>query len=188
MRSYFEFRNAFKILMILSFLAAGVSACGGRREVGIIETNKGTIVVEFYDQDAPKHVANFKKLASQGFYNGLTFHRIVPGFVIQGGDPKGDGSGGPGYTIPAEIQRKHDRGSLAAARTSDAINPTRASSGSQFYICLQDLPQLDQMGYTVYGKVIEGMDVADAIARLPRLPRDQPAEKVIMKSVRIERR
>lgn len=185
MRSYFEFRNVFRVLMILSFLAAG--ACGGRKEMGVIETDRGTIVVELYDQDAPLHVANFKKLASQGFYNGLTFHRIVPGFVIQGGDPSGNGTGGPGYTVPAEIKRNHERGSLAAARTSDDMNPTRASSGSQFYICLNDLPQLDGQ-YTVYGKVIEGMDAVDAIARLPRLPNDQPTEKVVMKSVRIERR
>ncbi|OGG52867.1 MAG: hypothetical protein A3F84_06510 [Candidatus Handelsmanbacteria bacterium RIFCSPLOWO2_12_FULL_64_10] len=188
MQFHFIFHNILKILIILSFLAAGIAACGGRKEVGIIETDRGTIVVEFYEKDAPQHVANFKKLASQGFYNGLTFHRIVPGFVIQGGDPKGDGSGGPGYTVPAEIKRNHERGSLAAARTGDHVNPARASSGSQFYICLVDLPQLDELGYTVYGKVIEGMDVVDAIARLPRRPDDQPTEKVVMKSVRVERR
>lgn len=187
MQFRFEFHNILKILIILSFLAVGIAACGGRREVGVIETDRGTIVVELYEKDAPQHVANFKKLASQGFYNGLTFHRIVPGFVIQGGDPKGDGTGGPGYTVPAEIKRNHERGSLAAARTSDHVNPTRASSGSQFYICLNDLPQLDDQ-YTVYGKVVEGMDVVDAIARLPRLPSDQPTEKVVMKSVRVERR
>jgi cyclophilin family peptidyl-prolyl cis-trans isomerase len=168
--------------------------------VGVIETDRGTIVVELYEKDAPQHVANFKKLASQGFYNGLTFHRIVPGFVIQGGDPnskddtlENDGAGGPGYTVPAEIKRNHERGSLAAARTSDDVNPARASSGSQFYICLNDIPQLDGQ-YTVYGKVVEGMDVVDAISLLPRIssndPRlaSQPAEKVVMKSVRVERR
>lgn len=187
MQFHNKFHNTLKILIILSFLGIGVAACGGRREVGVIETDRGTIVVEFYEKDAPQHVANFKKLASQGFYNGLTFHRIVPGFVIQGGDPKGDGTGGPGYTVPAEIKRNHERGSLAAARTSDDVNPARASSGSQFYICLNDIPHLDGQ-YTVYGKVTEGMDVVDAIARLPRLPNDQPAEKVVMKSVRIERR
>lgn len=173
--------------ILAACLAVGVTACGGKKDVGVIETNRGKIVVELYDRDAPEHAANFKKLASQGFYNGLIFHRIVPNFVIQGGDPQGNGTGGPGYTIPAEIKRNHDRGSLAAARTGDQMNPTRASSGSQFYICLQPLPMLDG-SYTVYGQVIEGMDVVDAIARLPRLPSDQPVEKVIMTSVRIEKR
>jgi cyclophilin family peptidyl-prolyl cis-trans isomerase len=159
-------------------------------EVGVIETSRGTIVVHFYDQDAPKTVANFKKLASIGFYTGTTFHRIVPGFVIQGGDPNSkdsdrsnDGQGGPGYTIPAEIKRLHKRGAVAMARQVDQVNPQRQSNGSQFFICLTDLPRLDQGGYTVFGEVIEGMDVVDKIAAIPRDSHDNPTTPVVMLKV-----
>lgn len=184
---------------VLLALAYG-PGCGGHREVGVIETSKGKIVVELYAKDAPQHVANFRKLAGEGYYRGTTFHRVVPGFVIQGGDPNSkdgdlanDGQGGPGYTVPAEIGRRHERGSLAAARTGDNINPERKSSGSQFYICLQPLEMLDGQ-YSVYGKVVEGMDVVDAIALMPRVPSQdpnlasQPVEKVIIKDVRMETR
>jgi peptidyl-prolyl cis-trans isomerase B (cyclophilin B) len=111
------------------------------KEVAVIQTSMGSITVNFYEKDAPQHVANFKKLTSEGFYNGTTFHRVIDGFMIQGGDPNSkdgdpanDGQGGPGYTIPAEIKRYHKRGALAAARLPDHINPQKASSGSQFYI------------------------------------------------------
>ena len=103
----------------------------------------GTIKIRLHTQDAPQNVTNVANLAITGFYNGLTFHRIVPGFVVQGGDPRGDGTGGPGYTVEAEIKRKHARGSMAMARTGDQVNPERRSSGSQFYLCLEPLPQLD---------------------------------------------
>jgi len=102
-------------------------------------------------------------LTEQGFYNGLTFHRVEPGFVIQGGDPLGTGGGGPGYTVPAEIGLLHGEGAIAMARLSDEVNPERASSGSQFYITLAPTPQLDG-AYTVFGQVIEGMDVVQSIA------------------------
>jgi peptidyl-prolyl cis-trans isomerase B (cyclophilin B) len=130
----------------------------------ILDTDRGVIVIEFYPAVAPKTVANFETLAKKGFYNGLTFHRVVPGFVVQGGDPKGDGSGGPGYDVPAEISpaEKHLRGSVATARLGDAVNPDRKSSGSQFYICLEPQPPLDGQ-YTVFGGVIEGMAVVDKI-------------------------
>jgi peptidyl-prolyl cis-trans isomerase B (cyclophilin B) len=129
-----------------------------------IETNRGNFVVELYPNVAPKTVANFEKLAKDGFYNGLTFHRVEPGFVVQGGDPKGNGTGGPGYEIPAEISptEKHLRGTIAMARTSDEVNPERKSSGSQFYICLAPAPFLDGQ-YTLFGAVIEGMSVVDQI-------------------------
>jgi peptidyl-prolyl cis-trans isomerase B (cyclophilin B) len=129
-----------------------------------IETNRGDIVVELYPDVAPKTVANFEKLAKDGFYNGLTFHRVEPGFVVQGGDPKGNGTGGPGYEIPAEISptEKHLRGTIAMARTSDEVNPERKSSGSQFYICLEPAPFLDGQ-YTLFGAVIKGMNVVDQI-------------------------
>jgi cyclophilin family peptidyl-prolyl cis-trans isomerase len=130
--------------------------------VATIATSKGNIVAELYT-DTPESVNNFVTLAENGFYDGLTFHRVEPGFVIQGGDPKGDGGGSPGYTIPAEINHKHTKGALAWARTSDEVNPERRSSGSQFYVTLDETAFLDG-AYTVFGQVIEGMDVAEKIA------------------------
>jgi peptidyl-prolyl cis-trans isomerase B (cyclophilin B) len=129
-----------------------------------LDTDRGIIVIEFYPAVAPKTVENFETLTKKGFYNGLTFHRVVPGFVVQGGDPKGDGSGGPGYDVPAEISpaEKHLRGSVATARLGDAVNPDRKSSGSQFYICLEPQPGLDGQ-YTVFGGVVEGMAVVDKV-------------------------
>lgn len=128
----------------------------------VIKTSKGEIVAELYPKDAPLSVTNFKQLADAGFYNGLTFHRVVPNFVIQGGDPLGTGAGGPGYTISAEIKLPHKKGALAWARTGDAVNPERRSSGSQFYIALEALPMLDNQ-YTVFGQTIKGMDVVEKI-------------------------
>ena len=158
-------------------------------EVAVVETKFGTMVIEFYDQDAPKTVANFVKLAKQGFYNGTTFHRVIPGFMIQGGDPNSkdddrnnDGAGGPGYTIEAEIKREHKRGTVATARLGDQVNPEKKSSGSQFFINVKDNGFLNS-GYTVFGNVIAGMDVADKIANMPRDARDNPNEKVEMKIV-----
>ena len=130
--------------------------------IATIVTDKGNIVAELY-QDTPESANNFITLAENGFYDGLTFHRVDPDFVIQGGDPLGIGSGGPGYTLPAEINHSHPRGALAWARTADEVNPERRSSGSQFYITLGDAPFLDG-AYTVFGHVVEGMDVADQIA------------------------
>ncbi len=152
----------------------------------VIETTFGDIVLEFFEELAPKHAANFKKLVRDGFFVGTTFHRVVPEFVIQGGDPnskdedrRNDGTGGPGYTVEAEIGVKHERGCVAAARQGDQVNPKRESNGSQFYICLKDLPSLDN-GYTVFGRVVEGMDVVDKIAAVARDRRDNPVEKVEM--------
>jgi len=142
--------------------AAPASIKPGATYQATIVTDKGNIVAELYP-DAPQGVNNFVTLAQNGFYDGLTFHRVEPGFVIQGGDPKGDGTGGPGYTIPAEINHKHGRGALAWARTGDQVNPTKASSGSQFYITQQDTPFLDGQ-YSVFGQVISGMEIADKIA------------------------
>ena len=156
-------------------------------QVAIIETKFGKIVVEFSGDDAPKTTANFMKLAKEGFYNGTTFHRVIPGFMIQGGDPttKSDphspraGSGGPNYTVPAEIKLPHTRGTLATARTGDEVNPKRASSGSQFFINLKDNSFLNG-GYTVFGRVIKGMEVADQIVAVPRNSRDNPDDPVKM--------
>jgi peptidyl-prolyl cis-trans isomerase B (cyclophilin B) len=130
----------------------------------ILDTDRGQIVLELYAAEAPKTVANFEKLSKDGFYNKLTFHRVEPGFVVQGGDPAGNGTGGPGYELPAEISptEKHTRGAVAMARRGDQVNPDRKSSGSQFYICLAPAPFLDGQ-YTVFGGVVEGMDVVDKI-------------------------
>jgi len=131
--------------------------------VATISTAKGDIVVQLDASAAPLTVNNFVFLAKQGFYDNLTFHRVEPGFVIQGGDPTGTGAGGPGYTVPAEIQLPHIEGAIAMARRADEVNPTRASSGSQFYITLAPTPFLDG-GYTAFGQVIEGMEVVQSIA------------------------
>jgi cyclophilin family peptidyl-prolyl cis-trans isomerase len=123
-----------------------------------ITTPKGEIVFTFYPDDAPLHSAAFIKLARGGFYDGLTFHRYEPGFVIQGGDPSGNGTGGPGYNLEAEFsEHPHIKGTVAMARSS---NPN--SAGSQFYICLGDAPFLNRQ-YTVFGHVIEGQQVVDQI-------------------------
>lgn len=130
--------------------------------IATIKTAKGNIVAELYPKDAPQHVNNFVFLARDGFYNGLTFHRVVPGFVIQGGDPLGNGTGGPGYGIPPEIKAKHTKGALAMARRAGPAQTT-PSSGSQFYITLAPQPGLDGE-YTVFGQVISGMDIVEKIA------------------------
>jgi peptidyl-prolyl cis-trans isomerase B (cyclophilin B) len=132
--------------------------------VATITTSKGKIVVSLDANAAPQTVNNFVFLANQGFYDGLTFHRVEPGFVIQGGDPLGSGGGGPGYTVPAEIKLPHVEGAIAMARTSDQVNPKRESSGSQFYITLAPTPFLDG-AYTAFGKVTQGMDVVKKIAK-----------------------
>ena len=125
-----------------------------------ISTEKGDIVFTFYPDVAPQHSAAFIKLARAGFYDGLTFHRVEPGFVIQGGDPSGNGTGGPGYQLDAEFsENPHIQGTVAMARSS---NPN--SAGSQFYICLDDAPFLNRQ-YTVFGHVIEGQSVVDKIRK-----------------------
>jgi cyclophilin family peptidyl-prolyl cis-trans isomerase len=157
-------------LALLALIAAGPASPSRPRVV--LETVRGDIVIELHPEDAPQTVANFTKLVKQGFYDSLTFHRVVPGFVIQGGDPNSrdtnpfnDGQGGPGYTVPAEIKAKHVKGAVAMARMPDVVNPARASSGSQFYIALRDLAQLDG-GYTVFGQVVSGWATIDSIVAL----------------------
>ncbi|TLS66722.1 peptidylprolyl isomerase [Mariprofundus erugo] len=123
-----------------------------------IETKNGSILIELYPNEAPNTVANFKALAGKGYYDGLLFHRVIAGFMAQGGDPKGNGTGGPGYKVKAEFNSHHHvRGTVAMARSSDPD-----SAGSQFYICFGPQPHLDGQ-YTVFGQVVEGMDVVDQI-------------------------
>lgn len=131
----------------------------GRKPVAVLELEKGgTIKMDLFPDVAPKHVSNFVTLIGKGFYDGLNFHRVVPGFVAQGGCPEGTGMGGPGYHVPAEFSEKpHLTGTLAMARSADPD-----SAGSQFYICLAPQPGLDRQ-YTVFGQVTEGMDLVHGI-------------------------
>jgi cyclophilin family peptidyl-prolyl cis-trans isomerase len=127
-----------------------------------IQTSVGDIELELNAAEAPQTVNNFVHLSCQGFYDGLTFHRYEPGFVIQGGDPLGQGNGGPGYVVPAEIGLPHIAGAVAMARLPDEVNPQRDSSGSQFYVTLVPTSFLDG-GYTVFGELTDGMEVVQAI-------------------------
>jgi peptidyl-prolyl cis-trans isomerase B (cyclophilin B) len=155
----------------------------------VIETKFGNIELKFFPDVAPNHVNNFIELAKKGFYDGTTFHRVIPGFMIQGGDPNtkdadksSHGMGGPGHQVKAEFNEKpHKRGILSMAR---AANPD--SAGSQFFICVKDSPFLDRQ-YTVFGEVVSGMDVADKIVSQPRDPRDNPNERIEMKVKIIEK-
>jgi peptidyl-prolyl cis-trans isomerase B (cyclophilin B) len=162
------------------------------QDVAVIETNLGEIDITFLPDKAPGHVKNFETLAKKGFYDGTKFHRVIPGFMIQGGDPNSkdkdrgnDGQGGPGYTIKAEFNdTPHTRGVVSMARTSDPN-----SAGSQFFIVVKDSNFLDHQ-YTVFGKVTKGMDVVDKIVNLPRDSNDNPLDQnpAIVKSVKIVQR
>ncbi len=204
---------------ILILAAIGMLfSCSPKQELFLIETDMGTMTVKLYDS-TPQHRDNFKKLVKDGYYDDLLFHRVINGFMIQGGDPdskgapanKRLGSGGPGYTIPAEIGAAHFKGALAAARTGGPSNPEKRSSGSQFYIVHgkatsdTDLQrQASQKNityteeqkarykkdggaifldgdYTVFGEVVEGLDVIDKIAVTQTAPGDRPLKDVKMK-------
>ncbi len=171
-------------------------APAGPRDVAVLDVKGfGTIRFELLADKAPGHVANFEKLAASGFYDGTTFHRVIPGFMIQGGDPntrnrdpRDDGMGGPGYQISEEFNdTRHVRGVVSMAR-GGGVN----TAGSQFFIVVQDQPHLDGQ-YTAFGRVVSGMDVVDRIVATPRDefgrhgPADRPIEDVVIESVRIER-
>ena len=148
--------------------------------------NGGKMSGELYDDIAPVSVDNFEKLANSGFYDGLIFHRVIPGFMIQGGDPEGTGMGGPGYTIKGEFEMngvkndlKHTRGVLSMARAWDPD-----SAGSQFFIMVEDAPHLDGQ-YAAFGKVTEGMEEADRIVSARRDRNDRPYEEQVMASIRV---
>ncbi len=154
------------------------------KQIGIIQTTFGKIVIRFFPDLAPKHVESFITLAKNGFYNGTTFHRVIPGFMIQGGDPfskdkkkrEMHGMGGPGFTLRAEFSdRRHVRGIVSAARSQ---NPD--SAGSQFFIMLGTVPSLDGQ-YSVFGRVIDGMEVVDKIVATKRDRKDNPLKPVTMK-------
>ena len=156
-------------------------------ELAVIETTLGDIELELQNDIAPGHVKNFKDLAEKEFYDGTTFHRVIPGFMIQGGDPntKSDdrsthGMGGPGYTIKAEFSSTpHTRGVLSMARSQDPD-----SAGSQFFVVVKDSSFLDNQ-YTAFGRVTKGMEVVDKIVSVPRDSKDNPDEKVEIKSVKM---
>jgi peptidyl-prolyl cis-trans isomerase B (cyclophilin B) len=149
--------------------------------IAVIETNMGMIKLKFYPDVAPNHCRNFIRLARDDFYDNLIFHRVIKGFMIQGGCPQGTGTGGPGWNVDAEFsKRKHLKGTLSMARSRDPN-----SAGSQFFICLEPQPGLDG-NYTVFGQVIEGQDVVDKIGDLPTDPRDRPQQEAKMERVYIE--
>jgi peptidyl-prolyl cis-trans isomerase B (cyclophilin B) len=162
-------------------------------EVAVIKTSEGEMVVQFWTDAAPKTIENFKKLAREGFYDGTTFHRIVKGFMIQGGDPNSKdptkensyGEGGPSYKIKAEFNdHSHQRGVISMARSSDPD-----SAGSQFFICLAPVPRLDHQ-YTTFGKLIKGADVLEKIGETPVTrnssgENSKPTKRVVIESIKI---
>ena len=195
-------------ILIAALLALGITACKARTDgdqgadkpsegepemnqifATITMENGGVIKLELYPDIAPQSVRNFCYLARQGFYDGLTFHRIIPGFMIQGGDPEGTGSGGPGYCIKGEFASngfentlKHTRGVISWARRGD---PYKDSTGSQFFIMHKDAPHLDG-AYAAFGKVVEGIEVVDEIASVKTGMSDKPVTPVVIKSITIE--
>jgi peptidyl-prolyl cis-trans isomerase B (cyclophilin B) len=145
-----------------------------------IETTAGTIVADLFPDVAPHHVNSFVFLARDGYYDGVIFHRVIPGFMVQGGDPTGTGSGGPGYQLPAEFnKKKHTRGVLSAARTSDPN-----SAGSQFFLMHEASPHLDGQ-YSVFGQATSGLEIIDKIVNAPRDRNDRPKEPTTIKSITV---
>ena len=175
------------ILMILALMTMG-AALAAENPVATIEMeNGGAITVELYPDIAPNTAANFIELANSGFYDGVIFHRVIAGFMIQGGDPTGTGMGGPGYHIKGEFAAngfennlKHTRGVISMARSSDPD-----SAGSQFFIMHADAPYLDGQ-YAAFGRVTDGMDVVDAIAAQQTDAMDRPLEDQVIKAIRVE--
>jgi peptidyl-prolyl cis-trans isomerase B (cyclophilin B) len=194
------FRIGFVVVSFLLFASFGLAEMVGKNftpeEIkkmsetsAVIETKFGNIEIRLFPEVAPNHVHNFMELAKKGFYDGTTFHRVIPGFMIQGGDPNSKnpdrskhGYGGPGYTLKAEFNEKpHKRGTLSMARSQDPD-----SAGSQFFICVADAPRLNGM-YSVFGEVVSGMDVADKIVGQPRDKRDNPNDRIEIKVKIVEK-
>jgi peptidyl-prolyl cis-trans isomerase B (cyclophilin B) len=194
------FRSGWVIFSVLLFTSLGLAEMANKKftpeEIkkmtetsAVIETKLGNIELRFFPDVAPNHVQNFIDLVKKGFYDGTTFHRVIPGFMIQGGDPNTKnpdrskhGFGGPGYTVKAEFNKNlHRRGTLSMARSQDPD-----SAGSQFFICVADAPSLNGK-YTVFGEVTAGMDVADKIVSQARDRMDNPAERIELKIKIIEK-
>ncbi len=170
-------------LLLMSVSGAEEPTAGQQAPHVLLKTKFGEMEIVLFPDLAPKHVESFLKLAQSGFYNGTIFHRILPGFMIQGGDPLTKdpanrnqfGTGGPGYTVPAEFSKvAHEKGILSAARTQDPN-----SAGSQFFIMVAKAPHLDGQ-YTVFGEVLKGVEVADTIVKQPRDLKDNPVERIEM--------
>jgi peptidyl-prolyl cis-trans isomerase B (cyclophilin B) len=200
-----------RLLVALPIVAIGLASCktltkdaGSGRAMDPnlntvhlrIEVNKKikTVVIELDPEAAPQTVANFKQLVSDGFYKGLAFHRVIPNYLVQTGDPGSEnfrgkaswGLGGPGYTVPAEIGKMHTLGAVAMARLGDGENPSRESNGSQFYIALAPLPSLDGK-YTVFGQVVSGLEVLAEMSRVPTDPNDIPKQRTEVYDMRLVR-
>lgn len=180
--------------------AAGQSATTLGPEVAVLEITFGRererqrVVLGLFDAAAPQTVENFKELIGRRFYNGMRFHRAFPNSLVQTGDPLSrhgqmelSGTGGPGYTIPAEIRLPLIKGAIATARLPDRTNPSRASNGSQFFVCLEAMPHLDGQ-YTVFGEVLEGMEVLERVSNTRTNSNDFPLEKIIIRRVTLEPR
>ena len=158
------------------------SGAQSARPKAVIETSKGRIVIELYQDEAPKTVANFVKLVKQGFYNGIIFHRVIPGFMVQTGDPTGTGRGGPGYTFPDEIAPAlHHDGSGVVSMANAGPN----TNGSQFFITLAATPWLDGK-HAIFGHVVDGQTVVDQIALAERDAQDKPLTAIAMTTVTIQ--
>jgi cyclophilin family peptidyl-prolyl cis-trans isomerase len=193
-------KNLLVLLLAAISLTASAMAATLGPDVAIMEIRMGKekqtrqVILGLHDESAPYTVENFKSLVRKKFYNGLRFHRIFPSSFVQTGDPSSrrgqtekTGTGGPGYTLPAEIKLKHNKGAVAMARLPDKINPAKNSNGSQFYVCLTPLPKLDGQ-YTVFAQVLEGLDVLEAISNEPTNSDDFPLPKIVIKSIVIQPR
>jgi cyclophilin family peptidyl-prolyl cis-trans isomerase len=182
---------AFVAAVFFANIAGAKDLMAPDSEIAVLDTSMGQITIEFFPNAAPKHVENFKALARKGFYDGVKFHRVIKGFMIQAGDPNSkdndpsnDGAGNAGYTLKQEFNSiSHKRGIVSMARRGDSVD----SASCQFFIMHRDRPELDNQ-YTVFGRVISGMDTVDKIAETPTGARDNPATPVVIKKVTIEKR
>jgi cyclophilin family peptidyl-prolyl cis-trans isomerase len=182
---------AFVVALCFANLACAKDLMVPDSEIAVLDTSMGQITIEFFPNAAPKHVENFKTLANKGFYNGVKFHRVIKGFMIQAGDPNSkdndpsnDGAGNAGYQLKQEFNSiSHKRGIVSMARRGDSVD----SASCQFFIMHRDRPELDNQ-YTVFGRVISGMETVDKIAETPVGPRDNPTTPVVIKKVTIEKR
>jgi len=188
------------LAIALLFLAPALHAQTLGPEVAVVTIKVGKerdlrqVVIGFYDGAAPLHVQNFKDLVARRYYNGMRFHRAFPGSLLQTGDPDSrygpsdrTGTGGPGYTVPAEIRLPLKKGAIAMSRIEGDINPAKVSNGSQFFFCLKDQPKLNGK-YTVFGRVLDGMDTLEELSRKGTDPNNFPLEKIVIKRIVIEPR
>jgi peptidyl-prolyl cis-trans isomerase B (cyclophilin B) len=178
------------LILLATLIFSAISSVADPVAVFDVQWGKGkqrqsrSFAIAFFDASAPQTAANFRKLVKDGFYVKTTLHRVFPNYLVQGGDPLSKrkdrtviGTGGPGYTLRAEIRRKHTRGAVAMGRLPDNINPTRQSNGSQFYVCLQPIASQDGKD-TVFGEVISGLDALDEISRLPADSNADPIDRI----------